>query len=246
MPKPVDRPKALSEFSPKRSRKDSPNELITTPFSTPSPIDENGVSVVVATALRDRLEPTSTTSSTEESATQEPPVDGTMAEPASDPISTVESQATVYRWESLGDSVLKGPRRSELWDVVTDFNGAADQIDAPDSITTTEITESSGSIKKLNAGQINAKGLGGDEFKADTARAFLYAGPNKELQNGVFVVFNDSRPGYQHRTDSLIFVRGFSFEGGGGGEGEVATADANVIRFWPPATIAPTPEPTPA
>ncbi|MFO7629313.1 MAG: bluetail domain-containing putative surface protein, partial [Prochlorococcaceae cyanobacterium] len=142
--------------------------------------------------------------------------------------------AAIYRWTTLGDSVLKGPRRSVRWDVVTNYQ-AGDQIDAPESIIPENISQASGSIRKLNPGQINSKGVGGEAFEANTARAFLYTGSNKGLQNGVFLVLNDGRAGYQHRSDALIFLQGFSFG-----------SEEATISFLQPAPIAPASEPAPA
>lgn len=172
-----------------------------------SPEDENK-NVFEATASRDLLGPPAT----------------------NDPTATSNTAGSIYRWNSLQDSKLKGPRRSVLWDVVTNYQ-AGDQIDAPDSITTTEIMVASGSIRKLNAGLVNSKGLGGKNFLANTAAAFTYEGPIQAYRNGVFLVLNDGRAGYQQTSDALIFLQGFSFDSGG------------TISFLPvaPAPAAATP-----
>lgn len=173
----------------------------------PSAVEEDK-NVFEATASRDLLGPPAT----------------------NDPTATSNTAGSIYRWNSLQDSKLKGPRRSVLWDVVTNYQ-AGDQIDAPDSITTTEIMVASGSIRKLNAGLVNSKGLGGKNFLANTAAAFTYEGPIQAYRNGVFLVLNDGRAGYQQTSDALIFLQGFSFDSGG------------TISFLPvaPAPAAATP-----
>lgn len=240
MPKPEDRGKFRPESSQNRSRKNRPDAVVDMEFNIPAAVQEGEFFVVEATALRDRLNP-GAPAPVETTAPEADQSSGDSPAPAA------EQQPTAYRWSSLQDSSLKGPRRSELWDVVTNYRDG-DQIDAPDTITTREITETSGSIRKLNPGQINSKGVGGEAFEANTARSFLYAGPNKGLQNGVFLVLNDGRPGYQHRTDAVIFLEGFSF-GAGEDAGTVGADQAEASRkivFWPPATIAPTPGLPPA
>lgn len=236
MAKPEDRPKFGPERSQNRSRKPRLDAMAAAGFYVPAaaPDLEGGFYVVEATAKRDLLNP----GAPAPAEPTDPAVDPTSGDPAAP--ATEQQQATLYRWNSRQDSTLKGPRRSELWDVVTNYRDG-DEIDAPEGITTTEITESSGSIRKLNAGLINAKGVGGEAFAANTARAFLYTGPNKDLQDGVFVVFNDNNPGYQHRKDGLIFLKGFSFEReavAGTVEPESAGATRTIL-FWQPSTVSP-------
>lgn len=165
-----------------------------------------------------------------------PGADGTLLEatalrdllaplPTNSDSSTTATSTRVYRWSALGDSTLKkGPRNQPNWDVVTQYQ-QGDWLDAPDSITTTQITQATGSVRKLNAGQIQAKGVGGKAFAAHTAVAFTYNGPNTAYRNGMFVVLNDGRAGYQHKTDALIFLQDFNFAG--------ASAEPSTIRLAP-------------
>ena len=113
---------------------------------------------------------------------------------------------TFFTWTNLTDSLLKGSRRSVLIDEVRDFTSLVDGLDAPLNVTTQEILNPGGRINKLNAGQINAKGVGGESFAANTAAAFTCKG-----YSGVFVVFNDARAGYQQNSDSLIQLVGYTF-----------------------------------
>jgi len=115
--------------------------------------------------------------------------------------------ATNFVWQNLGDSLLKGRGNSVLWDEVVDFKPSeGDELYAPENITTENISAPSGNISKLVAGQINAKGLKGKSFLANSAAAFTCDG-----FNGLFVVFNDARAGYQPNSDSLLFLKDFRF-----------------------------------
>lgn len=192
-------------------------------FSPVSSASEDNV--FQATSARDLLGPLA-------SQTAPPPetAEGSESQPSD------ASAPATYRWERLTDSSLKGRRNKPMWDMVTQYK-PGDLIDPPDSITTTEIYTASGNINKLNAGQINAKGVKGTAFLPHTAAAFTYNGPIEAYRNGVFLVFNDHRPGYQHKTDSLIFLQGFSF-GSSPAEGELQQT-ANTIAFWQPTPIPP-------
>ena len=115
--------------------------------------------------------------------------------------------STNFVWLNLSDSRLKGRRGAALWDQVVDFKGSeGDELYAPESITTESISASSGHISKLVPGQINAKALKGKAFLADSAAAFTCDG-----YDGLFVVFNDPRAGYQAESDSLLFLKDFRF-----------------------------------
>ena len=122
-----------------------------------------------------------------------------------EPIAESTNAGTVFTWQNLTDSLLKGPRNSILWDRITGF-GSLDSLDAPANVITTEITSLSGSVDKLVAGQINAKGVGAANFAPNTAAAFTAKG-----WRGVFVVFNDDVAGYQQKHDSLIFLSEYTF-----------------------------------
>ena len=126
-----------------------------------------------------------------------------------DVIGGTANSSTVFTWKSLTDSVLKGPRNSVLWDRVKGF-GSLDKLDAPATVVTREITNLSGSVDKLIAGQINAKGVGAANFAPNTAAAFSFTDKEKR-DTGVFVVFNDGVAGYQQKHDSLIFLSEYTF-----------------------------------
>lgn len=117
--------------------------------------------------------------------------------------------STLFLWEQLGDSLLKGSGNRRLWDVVQGYTSGIDILYAPQTITTTAIGQSSGNISKLNAGQINAKALGGKSFLANSAAAFTCKG-----YAGTFVAFNDGQDGYQQNSDSLLFLEGFALASG--------------------------------
>lgn len=117
-----------------------------------------------------------------------------------------DSATTIFTWPALSDSILKGPKRRALWDEVTNFSSERDVINAPEAIGSTTITGLSGRINKLVPGQINAKGVGAETFSANSAAAFTCKG-----YAGTFIVLNNGTPGYQHRKDSLIYLRDFSF-----------------------------------
>jgi hypothetical protein len=117
--------------------------------------------------------------------------------------------STLFLWENLRDSLLKGAGGGPLWDVVDGYTSGVDILYAPQNITTTSIDRASGSISKLNAGQINAKALGGKSFQANSAAAFTCKG-----YDGTFVVFNDGLKGYQQNSDTLIFLQGFNLASG--------------------------------
>lgn len=125
-----------------------------------------------------------------------------------------DTTATTFTWTQLSDSRLKGPKRRALWDEVTNFSSERDVINAPEAIGSMTITGLSGSINKLVPGQITAKGVGAETFSANSAAAFTCKG-----YSGTFVVLNNGTPGYQHRKDSLIYLRDFSFEQGAEGAG---------------------------
>lgn len=120
-----------------------------------------------------------------------------------------ETTPTTFTWTQLSDSMLKGPKRRALWDEVTNFSSERDVINAPEAIGSTTITGLSGRINKLVPGQINAKGVGAETFLANSAAAFTCKG-----YAGTFIVLNNGTPGYQHRKDSLIYLRDFSFDQG--------------------------------
>lgn len=120
------------------------------------------------------------------------------------------TEPTLFRWQSLRDSRLKGRKKAPMWDVVQNFNPVRDRLDAPDSVSGTTITDSSGAIRRLRPGQINAKALGAEAFAANTAAAFTCQG-----YDGIFVVANNGVAGYQHRKDALMFLEGVSLEDGG-------------------------------
>lgn len=114
---------------------------------------------------------------------------------------TSDTKPTTFVWGKLGDSRLKIRGRAG-WDVVENFTLSSDTLNAPDSITKTSIASSNGTIRKLVAGQINAKVLSQDKFLANQAAAFEC----KDF-NGLFVAFNDGRAGYQATSDTLLFLK---------------------------------------
>lgn len=116
------------------------------------------------------------------------------------------SATTIFTWPALSDSRLKGPKRRALWDEVSNFSSERDVINAPEAIGSTTITGLSGRVNKLVPGQINAKGVGAETFLANSAAAFTCKG-----YAGTFIVLNNGTSGYQHRKDSLIYLRNFSF-----------------------------------
>ena len=120
---------------------------------------------------------------------------------------------TTYTWRNLGDSLLSSRGRASF-DVVENFTvsktpGESDELVAPLSITTTSIDASNGKIKKLVAGQINAKALAPARFTANSAAAFTCKG-----FDGLFVAFNDARDGYQQNSDTLVFLKGYDIASG--------------------------------
>ena len=114
---------------------------------------------------------------------------------------------TAYTWLSLGDSLLKVRGRA-AYDIVDQFK-SGDVLVAPASITTTSITASNGTINKPVAGQINAKVLNKTTFLANSAAAFTCTG-----LDGLFVAFNDARPGYQQNSDTLLFLANYAITSG--------------------------------
>ena len=114
--------------------------------------------------------------------------------------------ATFFKWANLTDSLLKGTGNRVLIDEVVGFTTLKDGLDAPDSITTQEINNLSGNVRKLDAGLINSKGVGGVAFAPNTAAAFTC-----NNVAGVYVVFNDGRPGYQQASDTLIYLKDYAF-----------------------------------
>ena len=119
---------------------------------------------------------------------------------------------TTYTWLNLGDSLLKVRGRAG-YDIVENFTvnnpEGSDELLAPQSITATAITTSNGNISKLVAGKITAKVLSADKFVANSAAAFTCDG-----FEGLFVVFNDRRDGYQHNSDTLIFLQNYNLASG--------------------------------
>ena len=120
---------------------------------------------------------------------------------------------TTYTWANLTDSLLTVHGRPG-YDIVENFTtsnaeGGSDELRAPQTITTDSITFSNGNIRKLNAGQINAKVLTKTNFLANSAAAFTCSG-----FDGMFVAFNDARDGYQQKTDTLLFLQGYNINSG--------------------------------
>ena len=119
---------------------------------------------------------------------------------------------TTYTWLNLGDSLLKDHGHAG-YDIVENFTvnnpEGSDELLAPQSITATAITTSNGNISKLVAGKITAKVLSADKFVANSAAAFTCDG-----FEGLFVVFNDRRDGYQHNSDTLIFLQNYNLASG--------------------------------
>ena len=135
--------------------------------------------------------------------------------PADSPITVATAQRDLLRaatgtpksqfqWKQLSDSLLSGRGGSQRWDVVTGFDSRVHTLRAPQSVNKTTIRTASGHVNQLTPALINTKGLGGTALKANSAGAFTCAG-----YNGTFVVFNDTRPGYQPNSDSLIFLDNF-------------------------------------
>lgn len=74
-----------------------------------------------------------------------------------------------------------------------------DMIAAPETIESMAISVPSSCNKKLNACQINAQGVGGEEFLPHRAAELMYEDRDPDLQDGVFEVFTDGPAGYAQK-----------------------------------------------
>ena len=146
---------------------------------------------------------------TNQESTTTPGTYEARATTARDQLTGQPEAPTHFIWDQLKDSVLQ--RDSKAWfDQVINFSAEDhDRLIAPSSVSTQPITQLSGRIRTLTPGQINAKALSKATFAPNAAAAFT----SKE-HSGIFVAFNDSRAGYQHRSDTLIWLKDYDLNNG--------------------------------
>ena len=107
----------------------------------------------------------------------------------------------VFGWSSTGQSRLI--RKGSLnFDTITNFESELDAIDAPGDGFKGELTGVSGSLKKLTAGQLQSRFGSRDDLPAGQVISFEVKG-----FDGRFLLLNDDRDGFQHKSDAVIFLK---------------------------------------